>query len=147
LDGQVANATAIDPNTGTLESGLAINIGQDGTGTYTDGNSVKVQSGMIDDVAIWRRALVAPEIRDIYSLGLAGKSFDVVAPAPKLSAERQGNKVTLLWPASAAGFGLESTPTLSSPSWSSVAGATVVGDQVVVTITAEGAQRYFRLKK
>ena len=54
----------------TFASGLDLNIGQDGTGTYgtnttyPDGRGFL---GLVDDVAVWRRALAADEISFIYN--------------------------------------------------------------------------------
>lgn len=58
----------------------AINIGQDGVGSYTDGNSVGLTNAVIDDVGIWRRTLTPGEVAAIYAAGLAGNSLDTAAP-------------------------------------------------------------------
>ena len=90
VDGAAVNATSVAGlgNVGTPE-GKALNIGQDGTGTYTDGGGVGIADGNIDDVAVWRRVLNVQETEAIYRVGTAGKSFDeavvpgiVVAPLP-----------------------------------------------------------------
>ena len=47
-----------------LNSGLPLNLGQDGTGTYAHN-----LSGDIDDLAIWSRALTLDEIHSIYAAG------------------------------------------------------------------------------
>ncbi len=69
VDGSKVDARTITPALDTLDSGLPTNIGNDGTGTYTDGT---VEDGQIDDVAIWRRVISAGEVTQIYSAGLAG---------------------------------------------------------------------------
>ncbi len=61
--------------------GLSVNIGQDGTGTYTDFGSAEIDM-VVDDLGLWRRKLEAPEILAIYLRGLAGKSLDQ-PPAPR----------------------------------------------------------------
>lgn len=48
-------------------SGLPLNIGQDGTGTYS-----AAYAGGIDDLGAWRRALSPSEVQGIYQRGLAG---------------------------------------------------------------------------
>jgi len=69
----------------TLDSGLPTNIGQDGTGGYTDNGDAGIDDGMIDDVAIWRRALSGFEIQRIYQFGTNGVAVsdvpDPVVPA------------------------------------------------------------------
>lgn len=42
------------------------NIGQDGTGNYSGGQGF---IGLVDDVAIWRRALSEPEVSQLYTRG------------------------------------------------------------------------------
>ena len=61
--------------TGTLDAGLAVNIMQDGLGTYTDTNNGSIWKGaLISDVGIWRRAITQEEVTTIYNLGLQGIS-------------------------------------------------------------------------
>lgn len=81
LDGVLANTTPIAPATETIDSGLATNIGQDGTGSYTDGGGVEIDA-LMDDVAIWRRAVTAFEIQRVYQFGTNGvKVSDIPDPA------------------------------------------------------------------
>ncbi|GEM_PF-2026857 len=56
-------------------AGQATNIGQDGTGGYTDGGGVGIADGTVDDVGIWSRILTAPEVASIYQRGLAGNDL------------------------------------------------------------------------
>lgn len=72
----------------------------------------------------------------------------ISVPSPTLTVSRSGGNVVLSWPTAAAGFTLEATPSLASASWAAVADPPVVqGDQNVLTTTAAGTARYFRLKK
>lgn len=81
VDGVLANTTPIAPAAETLDSGLPTNIGQDGTGSYTDGGGVEIDAFM-DDVAIWRRAVTAFEIQRVYQFGTNGvKVSDIPDPA------------------------------------------------------------------
>ena len=81
VDGVLANTTAIAPAAETIDSGLPTNIGQDGTGSYTDGGGVAIDA-MMDDVAIWRRAVTAFEIQRVYQFGTNGvKVSDIPDPA------------------------------------------------------------------
>jgi hypothetical protein len=65
------SATGLPTGT-TISPGLPTNIGQDGSGTYTDNNTVSITDGTLDDLAIWRRAITVEEIRAIYRKGLQG---------------------------------------------------------------------------
>ncbi len=69
---------AITGSIDTYDAALAINIGQDGTGSYTDGGSAQMVNVLIDDVGIWNRALAGGEMAAIYNAGLAGKPLDQV---------------------------------------------------------------------
>jgi hypothetical protein len=77
VDGELVNLTPIGPGTGDVSSpDLAFNIGQDGTGAYTDGE----WDGLVDDVAVWTRALSADEVVTLYAFGNFGESFFTAPP-------------------------------------------------------------------
>lgn len=67
-------ATELASSIDTADQGLGFNIGQDGTGTYTDG---VITNSLIDDVGVWRRALAAGEIFRVYDSGL--KNVDIMS--------------------------------------------------------------------
>ncbi|MBL9169369.1 MAG: hypothetical protein JNN07_16635 [Verrucomicrobiales bacterium] len=69
----------------SLRSGLGINLGQDGTGSYTDGGSVGIADGQMDDFGLWHRELAASEVGRIYSAALEGINISAV-PDPKTPA-------------------------------------------------------------
>jgi hypothetical protein len=81
-DGVRLNSTSISGNAGQVidTPNLALNIGQDGTGTYTDGGSVFHNVDM-DEVAIWTRILSDAEIVQAYNRGVAGQALIPAAPA------------------------------------------------------------------
>ena len=56
--------------------GFSINIGQDGTGHYTDGNSGSAVDMLMDDMAIWRRVLTDREALGIFNAGLNSNTVD-----------------------------------------------------------------------
>lgn len=88
VDGVLRGTTSIGAGFATIgtPSGLAFNIGQDGTGTYTDGNAVGITNAVVDDVGIWRRALSEQEARAIYAAGLEGTTLSAVTvPNPMTS--------------------------------------------------------------
>jgi len=71
----------------------------------------------------------------------------IVSPL-RLSITRSGPNVIVSWPASAAGYQLYSTSSLSPASWTLVAQSpTPSGDQLTVTLPASSAAQFFRLLK
>jgi len=72
-----------------------------------------------------------------------------LAAQPALTITRSGNDIVIRWPASATGYILESSPSLTTPVWSGPAGGTPVpdGDFLKVTITAPAGNNYYRLEK
>ena len=64
--------------------------------------------------------------------------------APTLAIERNGNTITVSWPANVSGYVLQSTPTLTPPVWANVPG---VGPGNSYQFTTTGAPLYFRLLK
>jgi len=136
----IATKGTID--TFALATPKVVNIGQDGTGTYTDGGASQIEFVM-DDLAIWRRAIPADQVAAIYLGGVAGKSVaDLGAPAvaPTLSATLNGDNLTVTWTGS--GYTLESTTTLGG-SYSPVAGAGANS----ATVPTTGSQLFLRLRK
>ena len=77
LDGVVVNiqALAATGNDVTPPGGLALNIGQDGTGIYTGGGTAGIDAGL-DDLGIWRRALSADEVDWIFAKGARGANIE-----------------------------------------------------------------------
>ena len=66
-----------------------------------------------------------------------------LAPRPALNAERSGNALTISWDTSVSGFTLETTSSLTNPSWSTVPG--VLNNSV--TIVLGPGNEFFRLTK
>lgn len=84
IDGVQVDSRSIAPGVETIDTpeGLATNIGQDGTGAYTDGGSVGIADGLIDDVGIWRRVVTGGEVSRIYAAAQSGVALgDVPDPA------------------------------------------------------------------
>ncbi|MFO1459784.1 MAG: LamG-like jellyroll fold domain-containing protein [Verrucomicrobiota bacterium] len=90
----IATKGSID--TDQLSTPLTFNIGQDGTGLYTDGGGSQIEFVM-DDLAIWSRALPAEDVAVLYLGGAAGKSLDQLAasttPVLSVSRDSEGNAV------------------------------------------------------
>ncbi len=86
VDGLLVNTTSVAPNAGnaigTADSGLPINIGQDGTGHYTDGGGGAAVDMLVDDVGIWNRAIAPTEAASIYVQGEQGGDLTTASGAP-----------------------------------------------------------------
>jgi len=78
VNGDLVDSRDVGPVAGGPDSGLPINIGQDGKGTYTDGNSVSGQ-GLIDEVALWGRVISPVEAASLYQGGNSGNALVVPA--------------------------------------------------------------------
>ncbi|MBI5384762.1 MAG: immunoglobulin domain-containing protein [Verrucomicrobia bacterium] len=76
LDGYPVATNSLVNLVGSIDSSLPVNIGQDGTGTYTYGHSVGLTNALIDDVALWGRSLVKSEVEFVFLEGRDGRSFD-----------------------------------------------------------------------
>ena len=67
---------------------------------------------------------------------------------PLLLGRREGNRLTLSWPALAADYDLEFTDDLGSDLWQPVLNPKLIlGDEVQVNLKLSAPQRYFRLRK
>jgi len=80
-DGALLSSASLAVVTGpidTLDIGNSVNIGQDGTGAYTDGGSAEMADLLMDDMGIWRRVLSVGEISAIYTAGLGGTNLSKV---------------------------------------------------------------------
>ena len=73
----------------------------------------------------------------------------VMAQLPELGIQRSGSQIVLSWPASAAGYRLQSTENLSaSGSWQEVPGSYAVqGQELAWTNTFPSGTRFFRLAR
>ena len=68
-------------------------------------------------------------------------------PAPTLAITESGPNVVVTWPSTFAGYTLQSTTNLPSPSWNAVSPSpVVVGSLFTVTNTASGGATFYRLK-
>lgn len=116
-------------------------VGGSGNGSYS-------AYGQIDDLGLWSRPLTQAEILGIYQAGQIGQGIPAaVLPTPAIAVSGSTNTVTLSYPAWAAGYTLQSTPTLFPVSWSSVDAETrIVGTNAVVTLPYSATHTFFRLK-
>src|SRR5688572_27915320 len=72
-----------------------------------------------------------------------------LAAQPSLTIARSGTDIVIRWPASATGYVLESSPSLTTPAWTGPAGGTPApdGEFLRVTIPAPTGNTFFRLEK
>jgi hypothetical protein len=61
---------------GSLDCGLPLNLGQDGTGKYFGSGAAGLTNALFDDLGVWQRALNPDEVAFIYVQGRAGLTFD-----------------------------------------------------------------------
>jgi len=65
-----------NPPRGVPGPDWAINLGEDGTGLYATNNGAGIDC-LMDDVGIWRRALTANEVQEIYTKGaVSGQTLE-----------------------------------------------------------------------
>ena len=104
VDGLLVNVqpsvNAGNPPT-SIDTTLAINLGQDGTGTY--GSSIT--NALLDDVGFWRRALTPQEAQAIYNASFSGQTLAQAAvggpvPLPQITGQPSNTVVTVGGPAS-----------------------------------------------
>jgi len=109
-----------------------------GNGT-ADGANGRLFSGKLSHVALYTNALTAADVQAHYNLGIYGTA---TLASPALSVERGATgTVVISWPG--AGYTLQSTPSLSSPTWADAPS----GTSSPVTVTAGSGSQYFRLRK
>lgn len=98
VDGRLVHTGSLTAslNDVSTPSGLAVNIGQDGTGNYFFSNYA-VTGGWMDDVLIWLRAISTEEAALIHLKGRSGLSatdpLPVSAPLMRIRREADGLKV------------------------------------------------------
>ena len=124
------------------QTAWAVNIGQDGTGIYTDGTSAYDIDAKIDDVGIWRRALTPNEAAGIYLSGAAGKDLSQVITPSQLVLAINGSNVSVSWVGSPT-VKLQQATSLNPANWTDVPGTLGAGS-ASVAINPTG-QAFFRL--
>jgi hypothetical protein len=102
--------------------------------------------GIIEDLAIWTRALSSQELTSIFNAGLAGEPLLSLIPA-QLAVKQLASNVIVSWPTNFTGYTLQSTTNLGpSATWSTnVPAPVIVNGQYTVTNSILGAQQFFRL--
>jgi Concanavalin A-like lectin/glucanases superfamily/Bacterial Ig-like domain (group 2) len=97
-------------------------------------------NGSIDEFRLYYGLLTPAQIAASFVAGPDPESLTAIAgPGP--------GQVTITWPATlvTAGYSLQSTASLSAPSWQAAGTPTVNGSNYQVTVATGGSQKYFRL--
>jgi hypothetical protein len=139
VDGVMLTNQPIISAIGPIDSVVSMVIGQVNT-TYNG----EFFAGLIDEPAIYSRALSAAEVRAIFNAGSAGK-----CPAPSLTIFRSTtNTAVVLWPSPSTGFGLQqNTNSLGSVNWSNVTAINDDGTNRFIIVNPPAGNRFFRLQK
>jgi len=75
VDGVLVTTSSMAAVINSIDTTMDINVGQDGTGGYTDGGSAEMVGLKMDDLGIWRRVLSSGEVAAIYSAGTNGMNL------------------------------------------------------------------------
>jgi hypothetical protein len=114
---------------------------------FGDGDQDERRVMWVDSIQIRSGVLSKAEMEALG--GPSGSGIPIVIALPTAPAEarityqRIGNNLILTWPASAADYTLQSTPSLTNPNWQPVAGVS----GTCVTVTISGGNRFYRLFK
>jgi len=125
-------------------AGNSVNIGQDGTGLYTDGGSAHID-GYIDEVTLWNRAITLQDETALYTAGAAGHSAfgSTVIKTPTItSVKYSGGSVTVTWINGIAPFTVQTKANLTDATWTPIGGST---SGQTLTFPVTGAHGFFRI--
>lgn len=144
VDGVRLNGTSISANLGqSLDTAdLSLNIGQDGTGSYTDNGGV-FHDADLDEVAIWNRILSDEEIARAFQHGTAGTALvtpDTTPTAVVASVSRTGGNLILNWTGGNGPFRVQTAAALGG-AW--VDAATV--NERTATLPINGSAAFVRV--
>ena len=141
LDGDLVDSRAIGPVGTGPDTTFPINIGQDGTGTYTDGGGVS-SMGSIDEFALWGRALSGVEAASLYQANRGGTPLlTPAAPASQLAATLSNGSLVITITGGNPPFTVEGAATLGG-TWSTVS----TGSSRTVTVPVDASARFIRVK-
>jgi hypothetical protein len=141
VDGQLVNTSPmlITGSVDTVTNGFAVNIGQDGTGTYTDNHDSSLHiDGFIDEVMLWNRVVTPSEVALIYNAGT-----NSVSPLPVItSVTRSGTSVTVNWFGGLPPFRVERKANITDSGWTTVGTSSTHS----LTATVGGSTGYLRVR-
>jgi hypothetical protein len=150
VDGQPLDVSNLAPDpgkvVGTADSTLPINVGQDGTGHYTDHGGAAAVDMLVDDLGIWQRVVTASEAQAVYAAGQAGKDLSQaqvssIPSRPTLVISVSGGNVHLSWQGSATAK-LQTNSSLNPATWTDVPNTTGASS---ATVPISGTSAFFRV--
>ena len=113
------------------------------TGNYVEFDGVDVNSATSDTLTL----TVTPQSGISTGQAPPVNALQLVLVVPSLTIIKSGNNVNISWPNAANGFVLESSPSLTSPSWSIVGGSPNPITGAGSLTEPLSASRYYRLHK
>ena len=123
-----------------IQTQFAVNVGQDGTGVYTDNHNGHLV-GLLDDLGVWRRAITANEVAGIYAAGNQGKDLSQVVTPSILVIKAVGSNVVITWPPNPV-LKLQQSSSLHPTAWTDVPGTLGAGS---ATVPLSAAPAFFKL--
>ncbi len=93
-DGVATGTAYLVPLSGSLDSGLPLNLGQDGRGNFFISGKSGVTNGFMDDLGIWQRVLGPDEVAGLYQQGRESLTFDRVPERPVILSQPCSQTVT-----------------------------------------------------
>ena len=94
VNGLLTQQSYLPTLSGSIDSGLPLNIGQDGLGNYVSVGVTGTNSGIVDDVGIWQTALTPAQVAALYFQGSEGLSFDKLPSPPSIFSQPCSQAVT-----------------------------------------------------
>ena len=152
IDGQLLNTASLAPDAGKMVGSVnttnSLNVGQDGTGLYTDGGSAAAVDMLVDDLGIWHRVVTPQEATAIYVAGQAGKDLSQAQVStgptqPTVTVAVSGASLKFTWQGSSTGR-LQQTTSLSPANWTDVSGTMGASS---ATVPIGGSAAFFRIKQ
>jgi hypothetical protein len=102
--------------------------------------------GSVSEFRIYNGVMAPSEVAQTQVLGPTNLLVTVAA-GPMLGAVTSSGNLIITWPQSATGYTLQSRASLTSGTWSNVAGTpTVVGNNYQLSVPISGAAQFFRLE-
>jgi len=139
VDGVMAINKSTVSAIGPIDSVVGTVIGQ-----VSSTDNGEFFAGLVDEPAIYNRALNSNEIACIFAAGSAGK-----CTGPSLTIFRSTtNTAVVLWPSPSTGFGLQqNTNSISSLNWSNVTAINDNGTNKFIIVNPPTGHRFYRLFK
>ena len=139
MDGQFVLNSAATFGGSVDAAGKSVNIGQDGTGTYTDGNDASLHiDGFMDEVMLWNRYVTASEVASLYSAGTNNLTPLMFVTNAVCSA----NTVTFSWKGGVPPFTVSASTDLTGTNWTD----TVTTTNQSVSIPTGGSAAFYRIR-